>query len=238
MKSLDAPQAAVAVDLVVLTIRERELHVLVVERANPPYRGRSALPGGFVENDEDLDAAASRELAEETGLDSSLLAIEQLRSYGAPGRDPRGRVVSVCYVALMPDLPLPVAGGDAEAARWNPVDELLASPDRLAFDHHKLLADAVEHARSRLSYTTLATTFCAPEFTIAQLRDVYEIVWGTRLDPSNFHRKVTSSTDFVVPTGTRAVGAGGRPPMLYRAGRGTLLHPAILRDKPEGPDLR
>jgi 8-oxo-dGTP diphosphatase len=226
----DVPCCAVAVDLAVLTVRARCLHVLVVVRAKWPYQGRLALPGGFLEPGEDLDQAAHRELAEETGFDAADLNVHQLRSYGAPDRDPRGRVVSVCYVALMPDLPLPIAGGDARDAHWAPAERLLAEPDQLAFDHHCLLTDAVEHARDRLSYTTLATTFCPPEFTIAQLREVYEIVWGTQLDPSNFHRKVTGASGYLVPAGGRTAGTGGRPAMLYRAGPATRLHPAILRE--------
>ncbi|WP_409464811.1 NUDIX hydrolase [Amycolatopsis sp. GA6-003] len=226
----EMPRCSVAVDLAVLTIRQNSLQALAVVRKFPPYQGRFALPGGFLEDDEDLDGAAQRELAEETGLDAARLAVRQLGSYGAPGRDPRGRVVSVCYVAVMPDLPLPVAGGDAAAAQWLPVDRLQHGPRRLAFDHCRLLADAVEYARDQLAQTTLATAFCGEEFTIAQLREVYEIVWGVELDPSNFHRKVTSTADFVVPTGTRVSGVGGRPPALYRAGTGTRLHPAIVRD--------
>src|SRR3954465_14278608 len=162
-------KVSVTVDLVILTIREQMLSVLLVRRGIPPYRGRFALPGGFLEDGEDLDQAAHRELAEETGLDAARLHIHQLHSYGAPGRDPRGRVVSVCYDALMPDLPLPVAGGDARAAHWIPVSALAGTARKLAFDHHRLLADAVEHARETLSHTTVATAFCPPEFTIGRL---------------------------------------------------------------------
>ncbi|WP_396426926.1 NUDIX hydrolase [Amycolatopsis sp. EV170708-02-1] len=231
MSKLETPPAAVAVDLAVLTIRERSLHVLVVERATPPYRGRFALPGGFLEDGEDLDQAAYRELAEETSLDAAWLRVRQLHSYGAPDRDPRGRVVSVCYVALMPDLPMPVAGGDARAAHWLPVRDLLDTEAKLAFDHHRLLTDAVEHAREALTSTTLATAFCPPEFTIGQLRDVYEIVWGIRLDPANFHRKVTGVPGFLIATGGKSSETGGRPAALYRAGPVTRLHPAILREQ-------
>ena len=112
------PQAAVAVDLAIFTVREQQLQVMLVRRRNPPFLGAWAMPGGFVEAGESLDVAATRELAEETGLDAAVgLHLEQLASYGEPARDPRGRVVSVCYLALMPDLPLPVAGGDASAAK-------------------------------------------------------------------------------------------------------------------------
>jgi 8-oxo-dGTP diphosphatase len=224
------PHSAVAVDLVILTVRDEALQVLVVERATPPFVGELALPGGFVEADEDLDQAAARELAEETGLDAAGLYIDQVRSYGAPDRDPRGRVVSVCYMALMPDLPLPTAGGDARAAHWVPVGPLLDGRRRLAFDHHRLLVDAMDRARGKLSSTTVATAFCPPRFTIAQLRGVYEIVWGTPLDPANFHRKVTNVSGFLVSTGDTTSRTGGRPATLYQAGPATRLHPALLRE--------
>ena len=129
----------------------------------------------------------------------------------------------------MPDLPPPVAGSDAAAVEWRPVDELLGSPGRLAFDHHRILADGVERARAKLEYTPLATAFCPDEFTVGELRHVYEVVWGTPLDPRNFHRKVTGTEGFVVPTGRTTNRQGGRPAQLYRAGDATLLHPAMLR---------
>jgi len=223
------PHTAVAVDLAILTVRKQCLQVLVVERGTRPYLGACALPGGLVEVDEDLDQAAWRELLEETGLDAAGLHIEQVGSYGDPRRDPRGRVFSVCYVALMPDLPMPTAGGDARAARWTPVADLLADPESLAFDHHRLLTDAAERAHGKLEYTNLGATFCPPEFTIAELRQVYEAVWGTVIDPANFHRKVTSVEDFLVPTGEKTQRGGGRPAALYRRGPALILHPAILR---------
>jgi 8-oxo-dGTP diphosphatase len=224
-------RAAVAVDMIVLTVREQALQVLVVERAKAPFLGRLALPGGFLEDGENLDEAAQRELAEETGLDAERLQVRQFRSYGGPDRDPRGRVVSVAYVALMPDLPIPTAGGDAGAARWEPAEGLLADPAVLAFDHHRILSDAVEYARDMLSHTTLATTFCPPEFTVTQLREVYETVWGVELDSSNFHRKVTRTDGFLVPTGGKAASGGGRRAILYRTGPATRLYPALLREQ-------
>lgn len=226
------PWAAVTVDLVILTAREERLQVLLVERGNPPFIGAWALPGGFVEADEDLDEAAHRELAEETGLDSATLHIEQLGSYGRPDRDPRGRIVTVSYVALMPDLPLPRAGGDASSAQWTPVEAVLRQPNSVAFDHHAIITDAVERARNKLEYTTLGATFCNDEFTIAELRRVYEIVWGHSLDPRNFHRKVTSIDGFLKPTGAKTNRHGGRPAALYRRGPALQLHPPILRTPP------
>jgi 8-oxo-dGTP diphosphatase len=214
---------AVTVDLVVLTIRDRALHVLLVRRRYPPYRGRWALPGGFVLPDEDLFAAATRELAEETGIHMGHL--EQLATYGAPRRDLRGRVVTVAYLALVPDLPSPAAGSDAAAADW--VEVATASP--LAFDHARILADGVERARAKLEYTPLGAAFCPPEFTVAQLRDVYEAVWGAPLDPRNFHRKVTATAGFVEPAGASTGGGRGRPAQLFRRGPADVLYPPLLR---------
>src|SRR5438067_3629839 len=148
------PNAAVAVDLVVLTVLAEDLTALAVRRGVPPYRGRWALPGGFVHEDEDLVDAAERELAEETGVAVARFHLEQLATYGAPRRDPRGRVVSVAYLALVPDPPVPVAGSDASDARWRPVRELLVGGSRLAFDHEGILADGVERVRSKLEYTS------------------------------------------------------------------------------------
>ena len=186
-----------------------------------------ALPGGFVLADEDLEQAAYRELAEETVVDAGI-HLEQVRTYGAPGRDPRGRVVSVAWLALAPDLAEPAAGSDARSAQWWPVAEVESAHLRLAFDHVEIFADAVERARAKLEYSALATAFCAPEFTIAQLRAVYEAVWGTGLDPRNFHRKITGAAGFVEPTGG-TVRDGGRPAQLFRRGPVGQLQPPFTR---------
>jgi 8-oxo-dGTP diphosphatase len=228
--SSEHPAFAVTVDLVVFTIVDGALNVLLIRRGTEPYAGRWALPGGFVGIDEDLDTAAERELVEETGLAEPAGHLEQLASYGTPGRDPRGRVVTVAYLALLPDLPTPTAGTDAAAAHWRPVADIDAGD--LAFDHHRILADGLESARSMLERTPLATTFCPPEFTIDQLRETYETVWGTRLDPADFHRAVVSPQGFVVATGRTTSGGAGGPAPLYRAGPAQLLHPPILRREP------
>jgi 8-oxo-dGTP diphosphatase len=221
--------ALVAVDLVVLTVRDDALATLVIRRGIAPYAGRWALPGGFVTEGEDLAAAAARELHEETGLAPSEFHLEQLATFGAPHRDPRCRVISVAYLALAPDLPLPTAGGDAADARWSPVTELLDRPARLAFDHATILTAGVERARAKLEYTPLGATFCPAQFSVAELRRVYEIVWGVELDPRYFHRKVTGTPGFLVPTGGTSTRDGGRPAQLYRRGEATLLHPPMLR---------
>src|SRR5438128_6842643 len=170
---------AVTVDLAVLTIRAGALHVLLVERGQEPYAGHWALPGGFVEPRESAETAARRELAEETGLgDVTGLHLEQLRTYSEPDRDPRMRVVSVAFTALLPDAPEPQAGSDAARASWLPYDSVRP----LAFDHDTILADAHERVGAKLEYTCLATAFCPPEFTLGELQHVYETVWGTALD--------------------------------------------------------
>ncbi|WP_395576271.1 NUDIX hydrolase [Streptomyces sp. BK79] len=224
---------AVTVDLAVLTLRAGALHVLLVERGQEPYAGRWALPGGFLLPSESAETAARRELAEETGLaDVTGLHLEQLRTYSEPDRDPRMRVVSVAFAALLPDPPEPRAGTDAAEARWVPYD---AAVD-LAFDHGRILADARERVGAKLEYTCLATAFCPAEFTLGELQQVYETVWGTALDRPNFRRKVLATPGFVeaVPGAARLTGGRGKPAALYRAGPATALHPPLLRTPREG----
>ena len=215
-----------AVDLVVLTVRGGALHVLLVERGIEPFRGQHALPGGFVLDGESLEDAANREPDEETGVAGVQRHLEQLATYGDPDRDPRGRVVAVAHLALVPSLAEPVAGSDAASADWVPV---AAVPLDLAFDHEAILADGLERARAKLEYTSLAASFCAETFTINELREVYEAVWGVEIDPRNFHRKVTSADGFVEPTDETTNRGGGRPAKLYRVGAAPLLHPPLLR---------
>ncbi|MER5566751.1 NUDIX domain-containing protein [Streptomyces goshikiensis] len=252
---------AVTVDLAVFTVRAGALHVLLIRRGQEPYAGTWALPGGFVLPRESAETAARRELAEETGLAPGVVAalhLEQLRTYSDPDRDPRMRVVSVAFTALVPDMPEPAAGGggDADRARWVPVGEAAApgadpdpdpdpgsgsGPDPgvgsgLAFDHAVILADARERVGSKLEYTCLASAFCPPEFTLGELQAVYETVWDTALDRPNFRRKVLATPGFVeaVPGAARLTGGRGKPAALYRPGPATTLHPPLLRPS-EGP---
>ncbi|MEV6343852.1 NUDIX domain-containing protein [Actinoplanes sp. NPDC051851] len=229
----DYPAVAVTVDVVALTIRDNRLCVLLVERGAPPFAGHRALPGGFVK-EESLETAALRELAEETGLtpgDEGPLErvhLEQLKTYGDPGRDPRMRIVSVAYLAFAPHLPEPVAGSDAARAYWVAVDEA----KDLAFDHDLILAEGLERARAKLEYTPLATAFVGAEFTVGELRQVYAAVWNEDLHAGNFHRKVLSVPGFVESTGATAARGGergGPRAKLYRAGDAVSLHPALLR---------
>ena len=220
------PPFAVTVDIVILTVRHGELCVLLIHRGVHPYRGMWGLPGGFVGPAEDLDAAAHRELAEETGL-APHAHLEQLGSYGDPRRDPRWGVDWVASPAQLPYLPWRAAGTAAADARfWSVTGP--GFPSTLAFDHERIVADAVERARAKLEYTSLATTFLDEPFMIADLRRVYETVWGVRLHPANFRRKVLATPGFVAPTGDKqSTGRGWSD--LYLRGTTTVLHPAILR---------
>ena len=221
------PVFAVTADVVALTLREGRLCVLLIRRSSSVFTGRWALPGGFVHIDESLQDAAYRELREEAGITPDAVRLEQLRSYGDPGRDPRPeRVISVAWLALGADLPDPVPDTDADRAEWVPVDEAFGRD--LAFDHSEILRDGVERARSKLEYTTIATAFCDATFTLPDLRRVYEAVWDTAIDPRNFQRKVLTADGFVEETGDIVRGRG-KPAKVYRAGEATTLHPAIMR---------
>ncbi len=223
------PRIGVSVDLVILTVRAGQLATLVWRRDSEPYAGMVALPGGFIRLDEDLPAAAARVLAERAGLPGAPVHLEQLRTYGYPDRDPTRRAVSVAYLGLAPDLPAP----DQPQMSWQPV----AALSQMAFDHDRILQDGVERARSKLEYTSLAAAFCQDEFTVAELRRVYEIVWGTPLDPRNFHRKVTGADKFLIETGKVTSSGGGRPAALYRRGPAVLLHPPMLRPRRHGEEV-
>ena len=196
--------------------------------ASSRIAGRWALPGGFVAAGRGpAGRGRHRELAEETGLRRLGVHLEQLAHLRRPCRDPRGRVVTVACLALAPALGEPVAGSDAAGASWRPVREALRG--RLAFDHGRILRDGLERARAKLEYTPLATAFCPPVFTVAQLRAVYEAVWDRELDPRNFHRKVTKTPGFLDPTGSTTNADGGRPAQLYRRGDLEVLNPPITR---------
>jgi 8-oxo-dGTP diphosphatase len=222
---------AVAVDVALLAIVEGRLTVLLVQPEDPGLAGTWALPGRRVRDDESLDATALRALAELAGIDRPTVLLEQLRTYGAPARDPRARVVSVAYLALAAEPPVPspahrtLIADAAEVAAW--------PPERFAYDHAAIVDDALERTRSKLEYTSLATALLPSPFTIGELRGVYEAVWDVMLDPANFRRKVLSTAGFVLPVaGVSPSGpTGGRPARRFRHGGAARLHPAMLRER-------
>lgn len=232
----DYPPVGVTVDLACLTIRDGHLSVLLVQRGGHPFRGYWALPGGFARADETLTESAQRELTEETT--TSVAHSEQLGTYGDPGRDPRGHIVSVAYLAFGPGMDNPRAGDDAAAARFWTVEDLDLAGDgsaaaiELAFDHRRIVADAVERARAKLEYTTLGCAFCGDTFTIVELRGVYEAVWGGPVHPGNFRRKVLATPGFVIPVGATTSGGPGRPAELFRRGPAVRMNPPLLRPDP------
>ena len=230
------PAFAVTVDVVILTMSEGTLHVLLVRRGEAPFEGMWAIPGGFKRPTETLHDAARRELAEETGVDAASL-LTQFGAYGDPGRDPRMNVVTVAYLAVLRDVGAVVAGTDAAEAALVPVCDVLNGQIEPAFDHLQILRDAVERVRVELELTGIATAFVGATFTLAELRAVYEAVWGVQLDAANFRRSVVAEDGWVIPTGRRARPgpAGGRPAELYRPGKawdhGGPIHRNLRNDE-------
>lgn len=251
------PPFAVTVDVVILTMLAGRLHVLLVRREGEPFAGAWALPGGFKRPDETLEEAAVRELAEETGVVAPK-HLAQLGAYGDPGRDPRTNVVTVAYLAVTPAIGQITAGTDAAEAQLWPVASAVQDL-ALAFDHRRILADAIERAAEQLEQTDLATAFVGPTFTLSELQNVYEELWAEPLDAANFRRSLAAPAPppaaaaaprsalaggaapppaaepdgYVAPTGERAKSSakGGRPPELFRAGAAWKQAPPIRRSR-------
>ena len=201
---------SVTVDVVIFTLQERELHILLVQRKHWPFEGCWAIPGGFINMDESLDQAAWRELEEETGVHDVYL--EQLYTFGAPKRDPRMRVLSVAYFALIrADTQTLRVSDESTDVRWFPVRRL---PGPLAFDHDLILAIAMERLRSKLEYTTLAFQLLPEVFSVLELKHIYEQILGEMLDKRNFYRKIKDAR-VLEDAGLRREGRG-RPTALYR----------------------
>lgn len=209
MLSTDHPRPSVTVDVIIFTLRENDLQVLLVKRGHPPFEGMWAIPGGFVGIDESLEEAALRELEEETGVRDVYL--EQLYTFGNPGRDPRGRVITVAYFALVPATAVqPRPGDDAAEARWWSLYHL----PPLAFDHADILAYALKRLRYKLEYTAVGFELLPQTFTLRELQTAYEIILGEKLDKRNFRRKIIGAS-VIEETGEFRVGEG-RPAKLYR----------------------
>jgi 8-oxo-dGTP diphosphatase len=210
MYSYEYPHPAVTTDVVLFTIQDEQLKVLLIQRANDPYKGRWCLPGGFVDIGEGLEQCALRELEEETGVTDVYL--EQLYTFGRPDRDPRERIITVAYYALAPVNRLRVrAASDASAAAWFPVDDL---PDP-GFDHRQIINLARRRLASKLQYSTLAMQFMPQTFTLGDLQKVYEIILDRAQDKRNFRKRILAY-DCLVDTGEVRRDGGHRPARLYR----------------------
>src|SRR5215831_6613901 len=208
------PRAALTVDCVVFGFDEGDLKVLLIERGLEPFKGRWALPGGFVRVDETVDAAARRELAEEAGLTNVFL--EQLYTFGAVDRDPRERAVSVAYYALVKlSEHKAKAATDAANAKWFPVSKV----PKLAFDHAGILATAVERLKGKVRYQPIGFELLPPKFTLSQLQHLYEAVLGTALDKRNFRKKVLSF-GLLMPLRETQMTGRHRPAQLFRFNTG------------------
>ena len=179
------PRPALTVDCVVFGLADESLQVLMIKRDLEPFAGRWALPGGFVEMEETLESAARRELREETGLDTTYL--EQLYTYGDLNRDPRERVVSVAYFALVKmGVHSVQAASDARSVDWFPVDDVPS----LAFDHEGILSDALQRLRSKVRYQPIGFELLPRKFTLRQLQRLYETILDRPLDKRNFRKKI------------------------------------------------
>jgi 8-oxo-dGTP diphosphatase len=204
----NCPRLSVTVDVIIFTLREGDLHVLLVKRRYSPFEGMWAIPGGFVAMDESLEEAALRELEEETGVRNVYL--EQLYTFGDVDRDPRGRVITVAYFALVPAAAIdPRAGSDAVETRWWSVYDLPS----LAFDHANILSYALQRLRYKLEYTAVGFELLPEVFTLSELQAAYEVVLGEELDKRNFRRKILSA-EVIEETGMYRTGEG-RPAKLY-----------------------
>ena len=202
-------KARVAVDVVIFTIQNSRLQVLLVQRAIPPFKGQWAIPGGFVLEKESLEIAARRELLEEAGVRD--IYLEQLFSWGDPDRDPRGRVISVSYFALVSEERSAVrAGSDAAEAGWFPAHR----PPKLAFDHRKILDYAMQRLRWKFEWTTVGFELLPKKFTLTELQRVYEAVLDKPLDKRNFRRKV-GQLDILKPLKEHKKDGVQRPARLY-----------------------
>ena len=201
---------SVTVDVVMMSLRQRDLQVLLVKRGSWPYESMWAIPGGFVNIDESLETAAKRELQEETKVQDVYL--EQLYTFGDPGRDPRTRVITVVYFALLDSERLQVkASSDAVDVSWFSVYDL----PPLAFDHAKILDYALNRLRGKLEYTTIAFNLLPEQFTLRELQRVYEIILHKKLDKRNFRKKILA-TGILEDTGAKKMEGTHRPARLYR----------------------
>lgn len=208
MKNQESEKPHIAVDIVVFAIIDAKLSILLIRRGIKPFKGYWALPGGMILKNESLKRAAARELKEETGV--SNIYLEQLYTFGAPFRDPRGRVISVSHFALINKEPRLKPTTDAVAAQWFSIRKL----PRLAFDHQEIISYALKRLRWKLEYTNITSNLLSKYFTLSELQKVYEIILGKRLDKRNFRKKMIS-LGLIKPTHKKKPGVAYRPPQLW-----------------------
>lgn len=205
-------EISVAVDLLTFTIEDNNLKVLMIERDEDPFKGKLALPGVFVREDETLDGAAIRGIREETGLEG--IYFEQLYTFGDIDRDPRKRIISVSYMALVPVEQLVFKAGERVSGAWLvDVEGILNSRDEIAFDHKQIIQVARERLANKVEYTDIAFHLVGEEFTLPELQNVYEILLGKPVYKANFRKKMAS---MIEETEYMTTGAAHRPSRLYR----------------------
>lgn len=211
MSQYEHPVAKVqlTVDDVIFTVHDRALKVLLIQRANQPFRGQLALPGGFIQETETAGTAAARVLHGKTGVHD--VYMEQLYTFDSSGRDPRGNIMTVAYYALVPFEKLELGGEEAQ----NPTLHDVASLDELAFDHKAIIDYAIARLRAKLEYTNVVFSLLPDEFTLGQLQTTYEVILGRTLDKRNFRKKYLS-LDLIKPTEHYSEGGRHRPAQLYR----------------------
>lgn len=206
MNLSDYPQPSVTVDIVVFCVVDNKLKILLVKRGVEPFKGKWAIPGGFVKLDESLEGAAKRELREETGLEEEYL--EQLYTFGDVERDPRGRVISVAYFALVSGKDV-MGGSDASEAKWFDVNDL----PELFFDHKDILDYSLKRLRWKFEYTSIAFSLLGDRFTMTGLQNLYEVVFDKKFDKRNFRKKILSLN--ILKEEGLDISVPYRPPMMY-----------------------
>ncbi len=209
-KSAHYEQPGITVDLVIFTVNEDQLKVLLLKRAEAPFSGHWSLPGGFLFAGESLEAAARRVLKEKTGVENVYL--EQLYTFGKPDRDPRARVITVAYFALIPwsnlDQPESVKVADL---KWSSVDEI----PKLAFDHKEILQTAVQRLRAKVTYSNIVYGLMPDHFRLSELQRMYELILNEKLDKRNFRKRMLAS-GLLHETGQKHLNGAHRPAMLYQ----------------------